>query len=135
MSSDLYVSLFRDGETVPFPRAWVHDEFGAYVVGEGGSFLELRFPDGGESCLHVARDDRVDGVTIIRPCRSPELARGIMRLLMRSTVVVYGPDVRPVIGQAETRSHLSVGLVEALGEPLVAADPAEILTALFDGDR
>jgi len=135
MSHDLHVSVFQGGEIALFPRGWVVEEFGPHVVLQGEGFLELRFPGGGESCLYLADDDALDGFSVNRPCDAPELRRGILRLLRRSTMVIYGDDTPPLTGREDTRLHLPEDFVGALGEPILASDEEGLLAGLLPSDR
>jgi len=131
MSYDLWISRFEDGEVVPFPRQWVLDEFGPYVLEAGEGFLNLRFPGGGEPCLYLGDGAEVDSLRINWPYGSPELESGILRLLRRSTMVIYGPDTPIVVGRGDTRSHLPGDMVETLGEPIVVGEGSSVLGVLF----
>lgn len=131
MSFDLFVSRFVESEVVPFPRAWIIAEFGSHVAEAGKGFLELRFPDGGETCLYLGDGDDVESLCINRRCGSLELETGILNLLRRSTIVVYGPDTPIVVARIETRGHLPADMIEMLGEPAVADDGNPPFSLLF----
>jgi hypothetical protein len=112
----------------------VEEIFGPYTTSnKDDSCWVLRFRDGGVSELNVDAGPDIDGFMVSRPPNSPELWRGIIEILKRTTSVLYWPGTPCVVADASVIPHLPPDMIESLGEPVVTTDRDEILELIATG--
>jgi hypothetical protein len=68
------------------------------------------------------------GLSINRPCADLRLWDALASILALGNVVLYFPGCKaPLIANLNARQHVPLDMIEALGEPIIAASGAEIL--------
>ena len=132
MSFDVFLQVFDQGESAGISCDRVRDAFGAAFVTESEPNRWKVLYDAQNSCdVYLGLDGgagMLQGLSINRPCGDLRLWEALASILALGNVVLYFPGCRaPVIGNLNARQHLPLNMIEALGEPIVAASGAEIL--------
>jgi hypothetical protein len=132
MSFDLFLQVFDQGELTRISRDRVRDAFGAAFVTESEPDRWKVLYDPQNSCdVYLSVDGSagmLQGLSINRPCGDLRLWDALAYILALGNVVLYFPGCRaPVIGNVNSRQHLPLDMIEALGEPIVVRSGAEIL--------
>jgi hypothetical protein len=128
MSFDLYIGGCLNGKKAPFPRALLARYFGEFVSRREPRCLTLSF-EGGEECLLFCDDEElVEICSINRPGPAPALYQAIFELLRSANLVLFLPgECPPLVGRAETITHVPADMVEGLGQAVVLGHATEIL--------
>ena len=134
MSFDLFVNRFQDGEAAPFQSLVLVRAIAPFVVETTPKWFELRFADE-DGCTIFAdtNSDEIDGFNVNRPCSNAKLYEALFAVLKTPGMVLIVPsDCPPLIGLAETASHLPQDMVDALGSPVLLRSASEILGRIRD---
>ena len=128
----MYMQVLDEGESAGIPHDSVRDAFGAAFVAESGPERWKVFYDAQNSCdVYLSLDagaGMVQGLSINRPCADLRLWDALASVLALGNVVLYFPGCKaPLIANFNARQHLPLDMIEALGEPIIAASGAEIL--------
>ncbi len=128
----MFLQVFDQGESAGISCDRVRDAFGAAFVTESEPNRWKVLYDAQNSCdVYLGLDGSagtLQGLSINRPCGDLRLWEALAAILALGNVVLYFPGCRaPVIGNLNARQHLPLDMIEALGEPIVAASGAEIL--------
>ena len=121
MSFSVWLQWFERGESQHVDASAVREAFGSLIAGHDGSRWPLGDRGGGASLgdLYMSEDDAgcVSGISIHRPCASPELWAAIYRLLQLKFAVCHWPGGRPVVARDDVVSHLPPDMLQSLGVP------------------
>lgn len=122
----MFLSCVRDGESSTFPLAVVEETLGPYAKSRSKNGWQLHFPDGGVCDLYFNPAPQTDGFMVSRPSGNPELWKGLIEILKRTTSVLFWPGGVPVVADISVIPHLPKDFIEALGEPVVTTDSDKI---------
>lgn len=126
MSFDMFLFCVQDGEPSTFPLALVEEAFGLYAKSRNENGWQLHFPDGGVCDLYFDPTPQTDGFMVSRPSGNPELWKGLIEILKRTTSVLLWPGGPPVIADVSVIPHIPRGMIESLGEPVITTDSDKI---------
>jgi hypothetical protein len=135
VSFDVYLQAFCQGAPSGIPRHRIREAFGTYVSEKQGDYWQVRYDDL-NSCdivlgAHQGDLAAVESLAIHRPCEDKRLWEALASILALGNVVIYFPGCRaPLIARIEVASHLPAEMIEALGQPIVVKDGAEVLSEL-----
>jgi hypothetical protein len=130
MSFEIFLSNFKDGETVPLPRSLLYTIFGKFCLGIDADSWELQFPDGGQCQMTVDYFSPSAGITVSRPPASLDFWDGILKLLKETTSCLYWPGGGPAVANLSVREHLPADMIQGLGEPIVVKSSTQIIAAI-----
>ena len=128
MSFDLFFGCYQAGQKAAFPRSLLEERFAPYISRREPICFTVDFGAGDTSYIYRDDLDQIDSFSVNRPAGSPALYQAIFDLLRTQSLVLCMPgECPPLIGSAETASHVPADMVEALGDPVVLQSPEEIL--------
>jgi len=128
MSFEIYLSCYKSGEGSKFPMAVLEEALGRYAKRHDEEhWWILKFPDGGRSDLFFQPGEQIDGGMVSRPCTSPELWSGLIKILKRTSSVLYWPGGGCVVADAAVIADMPPDMIKSLGRPVVTTDPKVIL--------
>jgi hypothetical protein len=132
MSFEICIQSFENGEPAGMPRALIREIFRGYLSESEPDYWQLSFGPRDSCALFLSplnhATEQVHGITVERPCSDLLLWRGLIQLLANGQTVLYFPGCSgPLLIKPSAASHMPPGLLEALGEPIVVVDEADIL--------
>ncbi|WP_192183646.1 hypothetical protein [Mesorhizobium amorphae] len=137
MSFEAYLSCFENGEQSYFPTSVVDDAFAPFITSRDpeSSCWVVTYHDTppalDQSDLYLTLDPEDESRLVARPTGNPRLFASMLKVLQATNSAVYcAGECPPMVGRAETISHLSPDMVEALGSPIVVVDGDEIRNRL-----
>ncbi len=133
MSFEVFLACYHAGNPAGVPRSEIHDLFDAHVSAhsepdwwdlvydwETTCSLSLQPMDGDNELIHW--------ITVHRPCGDRRFWQFLLQLMTKGNVVLFFPgDSPPLVAKASVAAHMPAARIESLGQPVVVADPDEIL--------
>lgn len=133
MSLDIFLQAFHDGDPQDVPTPHILKCVGEFAANTDTDFVDLVFGPRDSCTLYFdTREPVVQGLTVNRPCGDRRLAKVLFEIMQLGNFVLFIPGEEPPIVTDEAAiGHLPEDMVEALGEPMVAATLEEFTRAVF----
>jgi hypothetical protein len=123
MSYEYYLQACENQKPQEVPTQKILDIFDRYVVRRDPDYLDLEFDDQNHCTIYMKTNEAMtDGMMISRPCGAEAMVRCLYEVMQLGYFVFYEPDGHAsIILLPETEAHLMEGMIESLGEPVIAA--------------
>ena len=134
MSTEVYLQAFEAEQDAPLSEDDVVAAFHPFIDRHDPEAWRVRYDDMNSSTVYPHRSPTgaLTGFAVSRPCGDPRLWTAIHRVLAMGNCVAYMPDgVRPVVARAHAVSHLPLGIIKTLGEPVLAESADALQDGLF----
>ena len=121
MSFSVYFHCFHQGDSVNFPRTFLEDAFGEYVIARESGWMKLAYPDGARSDLTFDEGDKISGFGVRLPPWNRIFWGSMMDLLQRLPAVLYWSGYGCVVTDPAIIPHLPPEMIQGLGKPVVVS--------------
>jgi hypothetical protein len=135
MSFDLYLQAFDHGQPAGLSLHLLRESFGSELVELEEDFWQLQFEAGRSSDLFLqpwpGEPELIHNISIHRPCTDMRLFVAIWKLLGNPGTILYFPGcAAPLARDSLAGTSMPPEMIEALGEPVLIRNAAEISQAI-----